>query len=97
MLLLPHATVFPQFYHQNDLSPKFDKNRSVGIDSFFFNPDGTIRKVIPTLRGVGITSALQKIEIDRYSQISETGIAVAFLDTLNTSNGWKITLDKQNA
>lgn len=85
------------FYHNNDLSPKFDKNRSVAIDSLFFNPDGTIRKVTPTLRGVGVTSALQRSEIDRYSQISETGIAVSFLDTLNTFNGWKTTLDKQNA
>ena len=87
----------PLFYHHNDLSPEFDKNRSVAIDSLFFNSDGTIRKVTPTLRGVGVTGALQKIEIDRYSQISETGIAVSFLDTLNTFNGWKTTLDKQNA
>lgn len=38
------------FYHDRDYSPKFDKNRSVRIDSLFFEPDGTIRKVIPTLR-----------------------------------------------
>jgi beta-xylosidase len=31
------------FYHQNDWSPKFDKNRSVRIDSLFFNSDGTIQ------------------------------------------------------
>jgi hypothetical protein len=85
------------FYHNNDLSPKFDKNRSVRIDSLFFNPDGTIRKVTPTLRGVGVTSALQRIEIDRYSQISEAGASVAFLDTINTFNGWKTKLYKQNA
>jgi beta-xylosidase len=85
------------FYHNNDLSPKFDKNRSVSIDSLFFNPDGTIRKVTPTFRGVGVTSALQKIEIDRYSRISETGASVSLLDTLNTFNGWKTTLNKQNA
>ena len=35
------------FYHHNDLSPKFDKNRSIRVDSLFFNEDGTIRKVIP--------------------------------------------------
>ena len=35
------------FYHHNDLSPQFDKNRSVRVDSLFFNDDGTIRKVIP--------------------------------------------------
>ena len=33
------------FYHDSALSPKFDKNRSVSIDSLFFNPDGTIQKV----------------------------------------------------
>jgi hypothetical protein len=85
------------FYHGNDLSPKFDKNRSVRIDSLFFNPDGTIRKVVPTFRGVGITDALKKIEIDRYSQISDKGVSVAFLDSLNTFNGWKTMLDKPNA
>ena len=44
------------FYHYNDLSPKFDKNRSVRIDSLFFNEDGKIQKVNPTLRGVGSVS-----------------------------------------
>jgi hypothetical protein len=85
------------FYHDKDYSPNFDKNRSVKVDSLFFNSDGTIRKVIPTLRGVGITDALKKIDIDRYSQISNKGVSVAFLDTLNTFNGWKTILDKQNA
>ena len=85
------------FYHDKDYSPNFDKNRSVKVDSLFFNSDGTIRKVIPTLRGVGITDALKKIDIDRYSQISNEGVSVAFLDTLNTFNGWKNILDKQNA
>ena len=85
------------FYHQNELSPKFDKNRSVRIDSLFFNPDGTIRKVIPTFRGVGVTSALKNIEIDRYSHKSDAGVSVVFLDSLNTFNGWKTILGKQNA
>ena len=84
------------FYHQSAYSPKFDKNRSVCIDSLFFNEDGTIRKVIPTNRGVGITSALEKIEIDRYSHISPTGVSVAFIDTTNTFKGWKAILSKQN-
>jgi hypothetical protein len=84
------------FYHQSAYSPKFDKNRSVCIDSLFFNEDGTIRKVIPTNRGVGITSALEKIEIDRYSHINPTGVSVAFIDTTNTFKGWKAILSKQN-
>jgi hypothetical protein len=85
------------FYHENDLSPKFDKNRSVRIDSLFFNEDGTILKVTPTFRGVGVTSVLQKIELDRYSHLSPTGASVAFMDTTNTFNGWKSILSKQNA
>ncbi len=85
------------FYHHNDLSPKFDKARSIRIDSLFFNEDGTIQKVTPTLRGVGITRASQKIQLDRYSLKSNPGVSIAFLDTLNTFNGWKTTLDKKNA
>src|SRR4051812_12423569 len=49
------------FYHDRDYSPKFDKARSVRADSLFFNDDGTIRKVIPTLRGVGLTDAGREI------------------------------------
>ena len=85
------------FYHHNDLSPNFDKNRSVRIDSLFFSDDGTIRKVIPALRGVGVTDATQKIQIDRYSAISERGASVDYLDTLNRFQGWKTRLDTANA
>ncbi|MBO2011241.1 family 43 glycosylhydrolase [Hymenobacter negativus] len=77
------------FYHHNDLSPKFDKNRSVRIDSLSFAADGSIRKVTPTLRGVGLTDARQKIQLDRYSHLSKQGAAIAFLDTANTFQGWK--------
>jgi hypothetical protein len=85
------------FYHHNDLSPNFDKNRSVRIDSLFFNQDGTIRKVIPTLRGVGLADASRKIQIDRYSLRSDKGASIAFLDTLKKFDGWKTILDTANA
>lgn len=85
------------FYHQNAYSPKFDKNRSICADSLFFNSDGTIRKVTSTLRGVGVTLATQKIEIDRFSSKSETGSSVAFLDSANTFNGWKTILNGPTA
>jgi hypothetical protein len=85
------------FYHHNDLSPKFDKNRSIRVDSLFFNEDGTIRKVTPTLRGVGLTEATKEIQIDRYSRISEIGASIAFLDSLNVFSGWKTILIKQDA
>ncbi|MGD8781046.1 MAG: carbohydrate-binding protein [Ignavibacteria bacterium] len=85
------------FYHNSDLSPHFDKNRSIRSDSLFFNEDGTIKKVKPTLRGVGITDASQKIQIDRYSLKSDKGGSIDFLDTLNTFGGWKTILDTANA
>jgi hypothetical protein len=85
------------FYHRNDLSPHFDKNRSVRIDSLFFNGDGTIRKVIPSVRGVGITDASGTIQIDRYSLKSDNGASFTFLDTLNSFGGWKTILDTVNA
>lgn len=85
------------FYHQDAYSPKFDKKRSICIDSLFFNADGTMQKVTPTLRGVGVTKATDQNEIDRYSSKSETGSSVAFLDSLNTFNGWKTVLNSKNA
>ncbi len=85
------------FYHHNDYSPHFDKNRSVRVDSLFFNEDGTIRKVIPTLRGVGITPAYSEIQIDRYTSISDEGVVIDYLDTLNRFKGWKTIFNKKNA
>ncbi|RPI01164.1 MAG: carbohydrate-binding protein [Calditrichaeota bacterium] len=85
------------FYHHNDLSPHFDKNRSIRVDSLFFNQDGTIKKVIPTLRGVGLTEASQEIQLDRYSLKSDEGASVAFLDSLKTFAGWKTVLEGANA
>lgn len=83
------------FYHHNDYSPSFDKCRSVRIDSLSFRPDGTIVKVEPTLRGVGITDARRHIEIDRYSRISPTGAQVVLLDSLQPFRGWALHLTRQ--
>jgi hypothetical protein len=77
------------FYHHNDFSPRFDKARSIRVDSLSFNDDGTIRKVIPTLRGVGITDASKHIQVDRYSSVSD-GVKLEFIDTLDKFKGWKV-------
>jgi hypothetical protein len=63
----------------------------------FFNTDGTIQKVTPTLRGVGLTNASDKIQIDRYSRISNKGASVEFIDSLNTFEGWKTVLGSDGA
>ncbi len=85
------------FYHHNDYSPKFDKARSIRLDSLSFNSDGTIRKVIPTLRGVGVTKATSQIQIDRFTQLSMDGASIAFLDSLNTFKGWATVFNKPGA
>ena len=85
------------FYHHNDYSPKFDKARSIRVDSLFFNADGTIKKVIPTLRGVGLTDATKEIQIDRYTDKSDEGVSIKFLDTLNRFKGWEAAFNSANA
>jgi hypothetical protein len=79
------------FYHDQDLSPAFDKNRAIRADRLFFNADGTIQKVMPTLRGVGLVKATSEIQIDRYSATSGGGVAVSFMDEANPHAGWKTT------
>ncbi len=85
------------FYHHNDLSPNFDKNRSIRVDSLSFNEDGTIQKIEPTLRGVGLTNAFGKIQLDRYSALSKTGASIDLLDSANTFLGWKTILNEKGA
>jgi hypothetical protein len=80
------------FYHHNDMSPEFDKNRSIKADSLFFNEDGSIIKVVPTFRGVGITNAYGKIQIDRYSACSKGNVNLRFVDETQKMQGWKVLL-----
>jgi hypothetical protein len=77
------------FYHDRDLSPDFDKRRSIRADKLYFNDDGSIRKVTPTLRGVGLVNAASEIHIDRYSARSGDDVKVSFLDETNPHAGWK--------
>lgn len=85
------------FYHHNDYSPNFDKTRSIRADSLFFNSNGTIKKVTPTLRGIGTSKATTKIQIDRFSNLSENGTSIAFIDSTNTFKGWKVVFNKLDA
>ena len=80
------------FYHHNDLSPEFDKNRSIRADSLSFNTDGTIKKVIPSLRGIGMNTASDTLQIDRYSAKSTTA-QVNFNNPDVTFEGWNILLN----
>jgi hypothetical protein len=80
------------FYHDRDLSPGNDKRRSARADRLFFNDDGSIRKVVPTRRGVGLVGARSRIQVDRYGADDRDGAAVSFLEPANPAAGWKVTL-----
>jgi hypothetical protein len=82
------------FYHDRDLSPAFDKRRAIRADQLFFEDDGSIRKVTPTLRGVGLVGAGSQIQVDRYSARSGDAAAVSFLDEANPHAGWKVALNE---
>ena len=81
------------FYHDRDMSPDFDKRRAIRADRLFFEEDGSIRKVVPTLRGVGLVKADSEIQIDRYSARSSDTVKVSFLDDSNPHAGWKSTFN----
>ena len=49
------------FYHHNFFSPRDDKRRSVQIEKLYFNADGTIKEVKPTMRGVGINQLPRRL------------------------------------
>ncbi|PRY96639.1 carbohydrate binding protein with CBM6 domain [Marinilabilia salmonicolor] len=83
------------FYHHNDLSPDFDKNRSIKADSLFFNADGTIQEVLPTLRGVGITPASARIQTDRYSLAEGENVSYEFVDDTDPHQGWQVHLPEE--
>jgi hypothetical protein len=85
------------FYHDRDYSPRFDKARSIRADSLSFNADGTIKKVIPTLRGIGISDAKKEIQLDRYTAINKEAASIDFIDTTNRFIGWKTMFTKPGA
>lgn len=82
------------FYHRNHYSPSMDKRRSACIEKVAFNADGTIQEVKQTLRGVGVSKAVDRIELDRFSSVSND-VCIDFIDTTATFNGWYATLPQR--
>ena len=83
------------FYHTNFFSPKDDKRRSVCIEKLAFNADGTIQEVKPTMRGVGINQATERIEIDRYTFSGD--VQNEYVDTVRTMLGACVTLPRKGS
>ncbi len=74
------------FYHNWALSG-FNKLRSICADYMTFNSDGTIRKVTPTLRGIGNPTLCDTIQIDRYNEINR--LQTAFVSG-DEPDGWMV-------
>ncbi len=81
------------FYHWWDISG-FNKLRSMRADYLEFKQDGTIRKVIPTLRGIGTPGIGELIQVDRYNEIN--GCRIAFFENGN-ERGWYICETEPNS
>jgi len=79
------------FYHHNDYSPSFDKNRSVRVDSLNFNADGTIQEVIPTWRGVGVTDAY-RILMDKATPLTAGDYTRSYANADQPFEGWKVSI-----
>lgn len=84
------------FYHRNDYSPKMDKRRSARVEKLFFNPDGTIKEVKPTMRGAGIHPATSRIDIDRYSSAAP-GVLSVQNDSTAPFRGWHAALPSKGS
>ena len=84
------------FYHHNDYSPHFDKNRAARIDKVIFKKNGDIEEVVPTIRGVGINPCTMKIDVDRYSEASKD-VTTTYVDTMNYFKGWYASLPNKNS
>ncbi len=74
------------FYHSWDISG-YSKLRSMRADYINFKSDGTMSKVIPTMRGIGVPTVGDTIQIDRYNEIS--GAQTAFVSG-DEPNGWMV-------
>lgn len=56
------------FYHHWDVSG-YNKLRSMRADYMRFKEDGTLHKVIPSMRGIGTPTLGDTIQVDRYNEI----------------------------
>ena len=53
--------------------------------------------VKPTLRGIGVTESTSKIQLDRYSCLSESGDSIDYLERSNYFAGWKTIFFEKGA
>ncbi len=80
------------FYHWWDISG-YNKLRSMRADYMVFNDDGSIKKVKPTMRGIGTPTVGDTIQVDRHSYIQ--GASTSFVGG-NEPDGWMVCDTKPN-
>ena len=74
------------FYHFWHISG-YNKLRSMCADYLSFNQDGSIKKVIPTRRGIGTPTLGDTIQIDRYNDIQRAEVSYV---GGNEAPGWMV-------
>ncbi len=75
------------FYHFWHISG-FNKMRSMCADYMEFKPDGSIKKVTPTLRGIGAPMVGDTIQIDRTELMN--GAQSVFVSGTTEPTGWMV-------
>lgn len=81
------------FYHWWDVSG-YNKLRSMRADYLEFKEDGTIKKVVPSLRGIGTPGVGELIQVDRYNKIR--GCQTAFIED-GDYKGWMVCETEPNS
>lgn len=81
------------FYHWWDISG-FNKLRSMRADYMTFTKDGSIKKVIPSLRGIGTPGVGELIQVDRCNE--NKGCQLAFVGG-GEAKGWMVCETEPNS
>ncbi|MDF7826905.1 family 43 glycosylhydrolase [Pontiellaceae bacterium B12227] len=81
------------FYHWWDVSG-YNKLRSMRADYLEFKKDGTIRKVVPSLRGIGVPGVGELIQVDRCND--KRGCRTAFHEA-DGVKGWMVCETEPNS
>ncbi|MGY8896903.1 MAG: family 43 glycosylhydrolase [Paraglaciecola sp.] len=77
------------FYHHHQISQN-QHLRSMRADKLFFDNRGHIQMVTPTERGIGTPPASAKLQIDRYSMLSDKGVKVSKVTGNELPANWQV-------
>jgi len=79
-------------YHAASLPTGGEFRRSTSIEKMYYNPDGTIQKVVPTVSGVSDNSYLMQAysDSDRYVRHMGIGLQLTSINKDNSNYKWHV-------